>query len=441
MSRPALFAALAALAVSLAACLEVPPPLAPLDPGAPDRGGDAAPVDGSPDPGADHGPPDAAPTAERCDGRDDDGDGVVDEAASDPPAAACAVRIPRCLDGAWRLVADGYEPDEVSCDGRDNDCDGLVDEGFAAACTWCDGQPGPPCNGCPPRVVVPAGFVCAPSGRFVMGSPAGQPNAEPDEQPAHAVEISGPLLVGAAEVTRGDFEAALGVRDRSHFGRLRAGCVEDGCPVEQMSLYDALAYADARSLRDGLPPCHAFIADDCLADAFEGCPADALECAATDDASCPLDGLVAGLDAMLSAGCAGWRLPTEAEWEYAARAGTETRYWIGDTPDELATVAWFAFNAGGVTHPVAALPANPWGLHGVHGNVAEWTLDGFAPYPVEAQSDPWVAPAGEVVVRGGSWDAGSAACRSAAREGAAPGWRSARVGLRLVRRVSPLPPP
>jgi len=122
-----------------------------------------------------------------------------------------------------------------------------------------------------------------------------------------------------------------------------------------------------------------------------------------------------------------YRLPTEAEWEYACRAGTTTAYSFGDDPSELEQYAWFADNAGEGYHKVGLKKPNPWGLHDMHGNVAEWVLDQFTPegYPQDLRKeDPLLVPKTLYprVVRGGGWDKSAAALRSAAREGSTDDW-------------------
>jgi formylglycine-generating enzyme required for sulfatase activity len=123
------------------------------------------------------------------------------------------------------------------------------------------------------------------------------------------------------------------------------------------------------------------------------------------------------------------RLPTEAEWEYACRAGTNTAYSFGDDPSLLDEHAWFYENSNGTYQKVGNKKPNPWGLHDMHGNVAEWTLDQYLPdyYAFEGRSteNPWAVPTTLYprVVRGGSWDDDPEELRSAARRGSIAKWK------------------
>jgi len=120
-----------------------------------------------------------------------------------------------------------------------------------------------------------------------------------------------------------------------------------------------------------------------------------------------------------------YRLPTEAEWEYAARAGTATPYFFGPEPDSLDAYAWYAGNSGGRYQQVGQKKPNPWGLYDILGNVAEWTLDGYDPAGYNPEAGAYVPAVKEYpgVLRGGSYKAPAEALRSAARLVSGPAWK------------------
>lgn len=137
-------------------------------------------------------------------------------------------------------------------------------------------------------------------------------------------------------------------------------------------------------------------------------------------------------------GSAVYRLPTEAEWEYACRAGTTTQWSFGDDESQLKNYAWYdanVWNMGeGYAHAVGVKRPNPWGLYDVHGNVWEWCQDGYGPYSSSAQTDPTGPTSGsERVVRGGSFGNGSRIVRSAFRAGLLSDDRHGTLGARLLR--------
>ena len=156
---------------------------------------------------------------------------------------------------------------------------------------------------------------------------------------------------------------------------------------------------------------------------FSGCGRCPVETVSWDDAQAFIRQLNA------RGGGAAYRLPTEAEWENAARAGT-----VGDrygTPD---AIAWYRANSGFRTHPVAQKMPNAWGLHDMLGNVWEWVEDWYGEYPGGAVTDPEGPSTGSYrVIRGGGWQAYAVYCRAANRSGNWPGSRSIRIGLRLLR--------
>ena len=239
-----------------------------------------------------------------------------------------------------------------------------------------------------------AEMVRVPGGAFVMGDDDG----EADEKPAHRVRLS-PFYVDVTEVTQASFEHLMG-RNPSRF-------TGEDRPVDQVSWHDAVEYCNLRSLREGLSPCY---------------DADTLECDFDAD---------------------GYRLPTEAEWEYACRAGTTTSWSFGDDPGLASRHAWVKDNANDTSHPVRRKPPNPWGLYDLHGNLAEWCNDYYAEtYERGAEAgDPRGPAEGDArVVRGGCWATGAARARSAARGGESPAFvdvcfRRDAYGFRCVRRA------
>lgn len=232
---------------------------------------------------------------------------------------------------------------------------------------------------------------------FAMGSPAGEIGRGEDET-LHTVALSDSVLAWPTEVTRAEWTAA-GLDDPStHAGQ--------DLPVHNVTWYDAVAFCNARSALDGLTPAYA----------------------------------VDGLNVTWNRGADGWRLPTEAEWEWLCRAGTTAATPAGDLTalqceDDavLAAQAWYCGNADG-PRPVGGLDANPGGLSDMLGNVREWCWDWYAPYAEGLQLDPEGPATGERrVVRGGSWHYFARECRSAARGAFYPTSADDFVGLRPVR--------
>jgi hypothetical protein len=146
---------------------------------------------------------------------------------------------------------------------------------------------------------------------------------------------------------------------------------------------------------------------------------------------------VSWYEARLYAAWLGGRLPTEAEWEYAARAGTETPFFFGARGWELRRYAWFGETSGGHLHPVGLLAANPWGLHDIYGLVWEWCADGNRSYADAPQTDPLGPRSGTRVLRGGSYLVAAGWCRSAWRNRYGSGWRWGSRGLRVLLPADP----
>jgi formylglycine-generating enzyme required for sulfatase activity len=356
---------------------------------------------------------------EVCNGRDDDCDGREDEDLAGGECETglvgrCATGRLTCVEAMRQCLAPEGEP-EV-CDDIDNDCDGRVDEsegGGEACCEAGDGRV--PCNDCVDHDLgVPAGWVCIPPGNFRRGSRGGEDGRNDNEGPQGRVDLTRAFVLMATEVTIDQWSAVFAAPQPPRC----SGETPGQCPVGNINFWEAIAYANALSERDRLERCYALT--EC-----QGEPGEGMACA--DDVG------FAGLD------CLGYRLPTEAEWEYATRAGSQTRFWSGNSDDSLDDVGWHAGNAliGELAwgRPVGQLEPNSWGLYDVHGNIAEWVNDWFELYRVGDAVDPTGAVEGTLrIYRGGSWVFPPQELRSAARVRTTP--RSAGlIGIRLARTV------
>ncbi|MFN3199161.1 MAG: formylglycine-generating enzyme family protein [Bradymonadia bacterium] len=153
-----------------------------------------------------------------------------------------------------------------------------------------------------------------------------------------------------------------------------------------------------------------------------------VECVSWHDAQRCLKALEARLSGV------GALLPTEAQWEYACRAGTSTRYWSGDDEQDLYRVGWYGENSGGHIHPVAQKPASPWGLYDMHGNVFEWCADAFSDYTDTPTVNPGtcVGEGDDRVIRGGAWGYFARTARAAVRDGDPPDCAYDYLGFRIV---------
>jgi formylglycine-generating enzyme required for sulfatase activity len=205
-------------------------------------------------------------------------------------------------------------------------------------------------------------MVAIAAGSFSMGSILG----DGDEAPVHTVTLTHDFWIGQTEVTQAQYQAGMGTNPSYY-----ASCGTD-CPVERVSWNMAAVYANALSAAEGLDLCYTSTGSD----------------------------LVSSLG-YNPYNCEGYRLPTEAEWEYAAKAGGSYTYSGSSTIDD---VAWYSGNSGSTTHAVAGKAANAWGLYDMSGNVWEWTNDNYLPYSATAAVDPIAVGAGVYrVVRGGDW--------------------------------------
>jgi formylglycine-generating enzyme required for sulfatase activity len=259
-----------------------------------------------------------------------------------------------------------------------------------------------------------------------MGSSELEGRRDEDEGPQRRVAISRPFLIQTTEVTRELWEQILSVAPAP------TGDCGPQCPLNSVNWYEAIAFANRFSIRDGLRSCYQLL--NCTQPLpGQGCPAGENECNGT--LTCE------SVDRVF--GCTGYRLPTEAEWEYAARAGTETRFWFGEDEAGLQEAAWFSQNAGQRPHDVGTRTPSPWGLIDVYGNVAEWTWDWYGAYPDRSERNPAGPTSGQQkVVRGGSFSGRAKHSRSADRGKQAPQRRGVHFGMRYVREVTvPEPAP
>ena len=218
-------------------------------------------------------------------------------------------------------------------------------------------------------------FIRIPAGTFMMGSPDSATEAFDNEKPAHRVTISQPFYLGKYPVTQAQWEVVMGNNPSRFKGN-------PNLPVESVSWNDVPAFMRKLNEREG--------------------------------------------------GRA-YRLPTEAEWEYACRAGTTTIYSFGNDAAQLGDYAWYNENSGGETHPVGEKQPNPWGLYDMHGNVWEWVQDWYSPYTAEAVTDPIGPATGAArVIRGGGWVSSARFARSAYRVWRPPGYRHDDLGFRCL---------
>ena len=218
-------------------------------------------------------------------------------------------------------------------------------------------------------------FVMIPAGSFSMGSGAEDKDAGNDEKPRHTVTITRAFYLGRFQVTQEQWNKVMGASPSMFQGANN--------PVEQVSWQDVQEFIRRLNEMEGTGQ---------------------------------------------------YRLPTEAEWEYAARAGTTTRYSFGDDAAQLGKYAWYNKNSEKQTKAVGGKRPNPWGLYDMHGNVWEWVQDWYAAYDVSrAGNDPKGPFIGSYrVFRGGSWGDNADYCRSAYRHRFAPGARKDFIGFRLA---------
>jgi len=222
-------------------------------------------------------------------------------------------------------------------------------------------------------------FVLIPSGSFRMGGDKKLEQAEDHEIPRHIVKFSRAFFIGKYEVTQAQWSEMMDNNPSEFKEGMR--------PVERVSWNDAQIFLQKLNTKE--------------------------------EAN-------------------NYRLPTEAEWEYAARAGSEDSYTFGSDVSILNQYAWYRNNSGGETHPVGQLKSSAWGLYDMHGNVHEWCQDWFdRKYYSQSPSNSPLGPSSGLAktLRGGDWGSEDWYCRCASRSLSSPDRRSNRLGLRLIRLV------
>lgn len=353
---------------------------------------------------------------ELCNGVDDDGDGEVDEAdavdaltwfldadgdtfgALGAPSSACV--LPE------GYVADASDCDDSDieiypgaaerCNGTDDDCDRAIDEDVVTPTEDISLS----VTHIPASIGVPITFQGIGAGCFQMGCTPGDTECAADENPAHTVRLTRSFYLMETAMTQSQFFALTGL-DPSY----RDG---DDLPVEKVTWHMAAAAANALSKAEHFDQCYT-----CMGWGHT------TRCKSSADPYA----------------CEGYRLPTEAEWEYAARCGEGTVY-AGS--DDANLVAWTNANSGGKTQVVGALKENGCGLYDMGGNVSTWVDDWYSLYVPGFLQDPVGSPGSEYRgVRGGTWFGDPSTARVSYRSLAGPWNVSADRGLRLARTMDP----
>jgi formylglycine-generating enzyme required for sulfatase activity len=234
-------------------------------------------------------------------------------------------------------------------------------------------------------------LIWIPAGTFMMGSPANEKGLSGDEW-QHEVTLTQTYYLGMTPVTQSQYQQVMG-ENPSYFQGTKIKAFSSHHPVENISWDDAAEFCRRLS-------------------------------------ELPAEKAVGRV----------YRLPTEAEWEYACRAGSKTAYSFGESSESLGDYAWFDGNSNNQTHPVGEKKANAWGLYDMHGNVWEWCSDWYDGYPEGAVSDP-AGPQGgsDRVYRGGCFIGVAALCRSGFRYGRVPSYRFNGLGFRVALSPSGIP--
>lgn len=259
----------------------------------------------------------------------------------------------------------------------------------------------------------PAGFVFVQGGTFTMGDHFAE--GDSDEVPTHSVTLSD-FYMGATEVTQAEWTATMGSNPASGYG------VGDTYPVYYVSWYSIMKYCNLRSMNEGLTPCYTISSS-------------------TDPAdwgTVPTSTNTTWNAAICNWSANGYRLPSEAEWEYASRGGIHNadnlRYSGCNLETDLTNYAWYSANSGSSTHPVGTKLPNQLGLYDMSGNLWEWCWDWYGSYTSDSVTNPTGPTTGSYrVKRGGGWGDAAGGCRVAGRGGNYPYYSYHYIGFRLSR--------
>jgi len=256
---------------------------------------------------------------------------------------------------------------------------------------------------------LPVEMVRINPGTFTMGNPTNEADRNSSET-QHQVTISKSFYMGKYEVTQEQYRVVTGVNPSNFSSNPAAGEIQGRRPVERVTWYDAVEFCNKLSEKESLTPVY------------------------TITGRTPTSGYpITSATVTVNWSASGYRLPTEAEWEYACRAGTTTAYNTGNTISY--NTGWYSSNNNsGRTHEVGLKPPNAWGLYDMHGNVWEWCWDWYVSYAIGAQTDPTGAASGSYRVRrGGSWLSVGQDLRSEYRGSYGPYGRGNDLGFRLLR--------